>query len=937
MLFNLHKTSLTDNNRTAAFCTSSNHRDYNRLYPTFSRQEELGYSSRRRNFGRRSWSSTGKPPFAEKQWLLNHCDSSGSALLNKHTERTQTISVAGICRTLSDNLKDRFRIGSTKPSTPANTPNIKKSDSLLAPEVSSSYSRFEYQQSGEDCDWKQLSSRGQVEETSQSRRMRFHREGSQIYQFHTTIENGRGLRRISRHNTDCQLLPSTPGDISSPESSSDSISSTVNDRSRQNDSTSISASILKHKRVLLNVGGAQHEVLWKTLALLPNSRLGRLCRVKTHADVMALCDDYDLAKNEFFFDRNATSFDAILNFYRTRVLHMVEDMCVVAFKEDMEYWGINELYLHPCCQQKYLQRREIVEDEIRKEELSLRWLRDEDDINGNDAVSKTRWKIWQIVEKPHYSMTARIFALVSITFIIVSTVSLTIGTLPQFQPNSTQIRELGGPFNQESRLSWCQEVSDSHSVNDTVCENPYLKIVEFICIGWFTLEYLIRLWACPNRCRFFKDTLNTIDLIAIFPFYIHLIIMEVASRNKFRLLGSVRKVVQMFRILRIVRIFKLARHSTGLLSLGYTFRRSYKELGLLMTFVAMGVILFSSLAYFAEKDENGKMFRSIPAGFWWAAITMTTVGYGDMFPQTVVGKIIGSACCICGVLVVGLPIPIIVNNFAEYYKEQTRREKALKRRDALERARADRGFFSFEAEDIFKEGLFKNEVAVMEKLVSKQELHHDRIGKEGILEDKKVVNCLVSFLVSMSTEPSSSLYSFLIALSLNPSCITFNLSESVDSKDSPVTLVPPDSVLLSDKPTTLHRSATNPTPALGYPRIVIESETHSLSPEIASGFEQPNNSGDIIQPIEDKRAPVSPFLHDSRIQKLRQTNLRAFGIRRSTRPLRKLRRQKRCTVEQSPRRFSAPNTLQKLKNVIPELRSFSSSAAPSTAIVQPKE
>ncbi len=168
------------------------------------------------------------------------------------------------------------------------------------------------------------------------------------------------------------------------------------------------AAVSKHRRVLLNVGGSQHEVLWKTLARLPNSRLGRLCRVKTHAELLALCDDYNLAKNEFFFDRNATSFDAILNFYRTRALHLVEDMCVVAFKDDLDYWGINELYLHPCCQQRYYQRKEIVEDEIRKEELSLRWLQDEEEMHGNPTLSKTRLKIWHTVEKPHYSMAARV-------------------------------------------------------------------------------------------------------------------------------------------------------------------------------------------------------------------------------------------------------------------------------------------------------------------------------------------------------------------------------------------------------------------------------------------------------------------------------------------------------------------------------------------------
>ncbi|VDL19674.1 unnamed protein product [Hymenolepis diminuta] len=722
MLFNLHKTSLTDNNRATAFCTSSNHRDHNRLYPSFSRQEEIGYTSRRRNFGRRSWSSTGKPPFAEKQWLLNHYDGSESVLLNLHAcEHTRTISVAGICRTLSDSLKDHFRVGTNKPPTPVNTPNAKKSESLLAPEAFSSYPRFERQQSCEDCDchppWKHPGPRCFEEDSGHKRRMRYQHEGSQALPSHPIIDSGCCQRRISRHNTDIQFYQSSHGDPLGNGGSSGSVSSSVDD------SKFISASFLKNKRVLLNVGGSQHEVLWKTLARLPNSRLGRLCRVKTHADVMALCDDYNLAKNEFFFDRNATSFDVILNFYRTRVLHMVEDMCVVAFKDDLEYWGINELYLHPCCQQRYHQRREI----------------DEEDMNGNDTISKTRWKTWQIVEKPHYSMTARIFAIVSIAFIIISTVSLTIGTLPQFQPNITEIRL----FNQETLLSWCHESTDAENVDDIVCENPYLKIVEFICIAWFTLEYLIRLWACPNRCRFFKDTLNTIDLIAIFPFYIHLIIMEVASRNKFKLLGSVRKVVQMFRILRIVRIFKLARHSTGLLSLGYTFRRSYKELGLLMTFVAMGVILFSSLVYFAEKDENGKMFKSIPAAFWWAAITMTTVGYGDMLPRTPVGKVIGSACCICGVLVVALPIPIIVNNFAEYYKEQMRREKALKRRDALERAKLDGSFFSFDSDDVFKEKMIKNENAWVEKQMTKQEhVKSPRRIEERIVENKtSLVSC----------------------------------------------------------------------------------------------------------------------------------------------------------------------------------------------------
>ncbi|XP_029600339.1 shaker-related potassium channel tsha2-like [Salmo trutta] len=168
--------------------------------------------------------------------------------------------------------------------------------------------------------------------------------------------------------------------------------------------------------------------------------------------------------------------------------------------------------------------------------------------------------------------------------------------------------------------------------------------------------------------------MNTIDIVAIMPYFITLG-LELAEHQGNGQQAMSLAILRVIRLVRVFRIFKLSRHSKGLQILGQTLKASMRELGLLIFFLFIGVILFSSAVYFAETDDPDSGFSSIPDAFWWAVVSMTTVGYGDMCPVTIGGKIVGSLCAIAGVLTIALPVPVIVSNFNYFYHRETEHEE----------------------------------------------------------------------------------------------------------------------------------------------------------------------------------------------------------------------------------------------------------------------
>ena len=311
---------------------------------------------------------------------------------------------------------------------------------------------------------------------------------------------------------------------------------------------------------------------------------------------------------------------------------------------------------------------------------------------------KLQRQLWLLFEYPESSLWARVIAVISVSVILLSIVSFCLETLPDFQqtikdfdctnvttslnvtttitpPTSSTITTTIEPLVVPSVLQG-PNVSQIVCKRRKLTDNPFW-LIETFCIIWFSFEVAVRFASCPSKSVFVKDIMNIIDIVAILPYFITLwtredeedYSVEKEDTNKSMSLAILRVV----RLVRVFRIFKLSRHSKGLQILGQTLKASMRELGLLIFFLLIGVILFSSAVYFAEVDSTDpqSQFSSIPDAFWWAVVTMTTVGYGDMRPVTVAGKFVGALCAITGVLGIALPVPVIVSNFNYFYHRET--------------------------------------------------------------------------------------------------------------------------------------------------------------------------------------------------------------------------------------------------------------------------
>lgn len=193
----------------------------------------------------------------------------------------------------------------------------------------------------------------------------------------------------------------------------------------------------------------------------------------------------------------------------------------------------------------------------------------------------------------------------------------------------------------------------------------FFECFEIVSVVIFSAEYLLRLWSCTEseryaeplagRLRFALTPMALVDLVSVVPFYLPFLGIDLRFMRAPRLL----------RVFRLLRLFKLGRYSRALKTLGRVFRARKEELLVTLTMLSIILVMASSLIYYAENETQPDAFSSIPESMWWAVVTLTSVGYGDVYPKTAWGKVLAGIIAVCGIGMFALPAGILGSAFVE--------------------------------------------------------------------------------------------------------------------------------------------------------------------------------------------------------------------------------------------------------------------------------
>ncbi|CAG2187066.1 unnamed protein product [Mytilus edulis] len=355
------------------------------------------------------------------------------------------------------------------------------------------------------------------------------------------------------------------------------------------------------------------------------------------------------------------------DFYRNNEVHIPSGICGSLVEKELEFWKIPFEGIAECCRSRFLNSEN--ELETIKEIKHAFAMHNTTELNV--AETKQSWfnRIWLFLEEPLTSTPAKVYNIIYILVVVLSAIMAFLFTCEEMREQYIDIDTL---INVTTSAGF-NVYTDRNNPKDVLHATTILPIwwytLDRFFLVFFTLEYFIRLIVCPSKIEFLKNWLNIMDLI-----------LNVSMWTRFCLEMNITLVMNSYTAawifgmsyctisLRLIRIFRIYKQYLELRVLLLSLKTSFKELLLLLvTFIVISA-LFANFIYYAEFQEPST-FPSSFSGLWWSVVTMTTVGYGDVYAKSTPGKIVGCLCAVCGLLILAMPIAIIATNFSNYYQK----------------------------------------------------------------------------------------------------------------------------------------------------------------------------------------------------------------------------------------------------------------------------
>ncbi|XP_064627369.1 potassium voltage-gated channel protein egl-36-like isoform X3 [Lineus longissimus] len=406
----------------------------------------------------------------------------------------------------------------------------------------------------------------------------------------------------------------------------------------------------------INIRGTPFLAPRETILKIPDSRLA----VALHSQ-----QGYNGELCAYYFNRKPDLFSIILEAHSEGEVHVPSETCAIEVLNEMEYWNIPRSMIAPCCTGKCTSA--IAEKTIAltvREQILGNFEKSIGCLEESHGWKKRATELWVFLEFPVSSTKAKCWSVFMASMVILWMLFTMLicdvnfrDPLPTNWTYPTDDQVLALVQSEKWARLWLSPFVGT----------PYLIIDIFVTLI-ILFDLIVRIVTCPYK-RVFYTSAKLIEVIVVFlnvtfqTMSVPLLIARIEITPGLRLMFLGYVSVGMLRPLLLIR---LSNAFVGLRVLIMVVAKSASELLTIMSFTVCGVLFFSVFIFLAELGTDG-VFMSPWEGCWWSVITMSTVGYGDMYPHAWPGYFVGTFCTFCGLMITGLSIPILSSNFNSYY------------------------------------------------------------------------------------------------------------------------------------------------------------------------------------------------------------------------------------------------------------------------------